>query len=214
MVLKLYTGRSWGGYIVMLVLREKQIPFEHVFVNAAVKEYKTPEFLKMHPFGQVPVIDDDGFILYEMRAICRYLAEKYATQGPALIPLTGLREKALFEQAASVETTTFLPAVLKVIEEAGKRLQGQPVDQAVLDANVAAFGEKLDAYEVILGKHKFAAGDELTIIDFFHLLWAPLLGSRGGMDIMTQASRPNVTRWWNAVISRPIWVQLVAERGE
>lgn len=63
--------------------------------------------------------DDDGFILYEPRAICRYLAEKYADQGTALLP-EGLKQKALFEQAASVEYSTFFPAVSKVVEEGTK----------------------------------------------------------------------------------------------
>jgi glutathione S-transferase len=52
--------------------------------------------------------DDGGFILYESRAICRYLADKYAEQGTPLIP-TGVQAKGLFEQAASVEFANFEP---------------------------------------------------------------------------------------------------------
>jgi hypothetical protein len=58
MVLKLYSTAysSGGGGVVALVLAEKQIPFEHVVVDTHKREQKTPEFLAMHPFGQVPVI--------------------------------------------------------------------------------------------------------------------------------------------------------------
>jgi hypothetical protein len=58
MVLKLYSvGYARGGsVIVALVLAEKQIPFELIVVNLEANEQKTPEFLEMHPFGQVPVI--------------------------------------------------------------------------------------------------------------------------------------------------------------
>jgi glutathione S-transferase len=64
--------------------------------------------------------DDDGFILHESRAICRYLAEKYAEQGTPLYP-KGLKERALVEQAASVEYANFQPAILKVgMEAVGK----------------------------------------------------------------------------------------------
>lgn len=52
--------------------------------------------------------DDDGFILYESRAIARYLEAKYPNQGTKLIP-DGLKERALFEQAASVEVNNFDP---------------------------------------------------------------------------------------------------------
>jgi glutathione S-transferase len=52
---------------------------------------------------------DDGFILYESRAICRYLAEKYAEQGTVGLIPPELRAKALFEQAASIEYANFQP---------------------------------------------------------------------------------------------------------
>lgn len=114
------------------ILAEKHIPFQHVPVDLAQKEHKTAEFLELHPFGQVPVIvrglsrglnslitlsqDDDGFVLYESRAICRYLAEKYADQGTPLLP-EGLKERGMVEQAASIEFANFLPAILKVMTE-------------------------------------------------------------------------------------------------
>jgi glutathione S-transferase len=58
MVLKLFSASfpGAGGGIVALVLAEKQIPFEHVLIDLKAKEQKTPEFLAMNPFGQVPVI--------------------------------------------------------------------------------------------------------------------------------------------------------------
>jgi glutathione S-transferase len=64
--------------------------------------------------------DDDGFILYESRAICRYLAEKYPNQGSPILP-AGLKERALMEQALSVELANFKPAIVKV----GRELLGK-----------------------------------------------------------------------------------------
>ncbi|KAJ7890356.1 glutathione S-transferase [Mycena leptocephala] len=212
MVLKLYSvGYARGGsVIVALVLAEKQIPFELIVVNLEANEQKTPEFLEMHPFGQVPVIDDDGFILYESRAICRYLAEKYPNQGSPILP-AGLKERALMEQALSVELANFKPAIVKVGRELlGKKSRGLPVDEAVLAEGLAEFGAKLDVYEVILGKHKYLAGDELTLADLVHLIYAPSLVA-ANLDIMTAEGRPNLKRWWNELISRPTWVKLMAE---
>lgn len=48
--------------------------------------------------------DDDGFILFETRAICRYIAAKYPES--RLIP-TDPKKNALFEQAASIELMNF-----------------------------------------------------------------------------------------------------------
>ncbi|KAJ7923094.1 glutathione S-transferase [Mycena leptocephala] len=211
MVLKLYSASfpGAGGGIVALALAEKQIPFEHVLVDLKAKEQKTPEFLAMNPFGQVPVIEDEGFILYESRAICRYLAEKYADQGAPLLPKS-FRERALVEQAASVELADFHRAVSKVVREAVSKVnRGLPIDQAALDQGLANLSTKLDVYEIILSKHRFLAGDEFTLADLFHYAFAPVL-AEGGVDIMTSKG-PNVTRWWNELMSRPAWVKLKAE---
>ncbi|KAJ7857216.1 thioredoxin-like protein [Mycena leptocephala] len=205
MVLKLYATSfaAGGGSIVALVLAEKQIPFELVLVDLAAKEQKLPEFLAKNPWGKVPVIDDDGFILYESRAICRYLVEKYADQGTPLLP-ADLKERALVEQAASLELANFHPAVIKVAAEVfSNRLTP---DQALLDAGLADLSAKLDVYEVILGNHKFLAGDEFTLADLFHMSSAPLLAG-AGVDIMASKGRI----WWNELISRPAWVKIRAE---
>ncbi|KAJ7899785.1 glutathione S-transferase [Mycena leptocephala] len=211
MVLKLYASSQagGGGGVVALVLAEKQIPFELVAVDFAAKQHKAPEFLAMHPFGQVPVIDDDGFILYESRAICRYLAEKFAEQGTPLYP-KDLKERALVEQAASVEFANFHPALLKLAMEAvAKPRRGQPVDPVILKEATDEMSAKLAVYEVILGKHKFLAGNEVSVADLFHMSYAPMLAG-AGVDIMT-SSGPNVARWWKGLISRPAWVKLTAE---
>ncbi|KAJ7699437.1 glutathione S-transferase [Mycena olivaceomarginata] len=163
----------------------------------------------MHPFGQVPVIDNDGFIVYESRAICRYLAEKYADQGPNLFP-KGLEERAMVEQGAAVELATFEPAILKLFREGGKRLRGLPFDQAILDEALAELSAVLDVYEVILGKQKFLGGDEYSLADLFHFGSAPRL-AENGIDIMTSKGRPNVTRWWNELTARPAWAKLTAD---
>ncbi|KAJ7263586.1 glutathione S-transferase [Mycena haematopus] len=202
-----YPGRGSG--LVYLLLAEKQIPFELVAVDLKANEQKKPEFLAMHPFGQVPVIDDDGFILYESRAICRYLADKYADQGPNLFP-KGLKERAMVEQGAAVELTNFEPAILKLFAEGGKRRRGLPFDQAIIDDALAGLSAVLDVYEVILGKQKFLGGDEYSLADLFHFGSAPRL-AENGVDIMTSKSRPNVTRWWDELTARPAWAKLTAD---
>ncbi|KAG6855729.1 hypothetical protein H0H87_011581 [Tephrocybe sp. NHM501043] len=117
MVLRLYgSANSTCTRRVGAFLREKEIPFELVEVNFAQGEHKSPAYLEKQPFGQVPYIDDDGYILYESRAICRYLEEKFPNQGPKLIP-TELKAKGLFEQAASVELTNFDPYATKAVFE-------------------------------------------------------------------------------------------------
>jgi glutathione S-transferase len=133
-MLKLY-GFSSSAHtrLVALICKEKNIPYELIIVDFAKGENKQPAFTAIQPFKSVPYIvsrlvtrymlcahapskDDEGFILYESRAIARYLIKKYPNQGTPLIP-SDLKAEALFEQAASIEAFNFTPFVRPIIIE-------------------------------------------------------------------------------------------------
>ncbi|KAJ7058460.1 glutathione S-transferase [Mycena amicta] len=218
MVLKLYSapalGTRGGCGVVALVLAEKQIPFQNIPVDITVipkRGQNSPEHRARNPFGQIPVIDDDGFVLYETRAICRYLVEKYPENGPKLLPgpTASFQERALFEQAASVESTNYLSIFAHILRwENGKRMRRgfEPGLPVIGDDVLVPLGRMLDVYEQILSKQKYLVGSEITLVDLFHL------ATLAGFDIiMTSGRRPNVARWWKAITSRPAWVKLREE---
>lgn len=62
---------------VQLMLSLLELPVEVVFVDLAKGAHKQADFLAINPFGQVPVIDDNGVILADSNAILVYLAQKY-----------------------------------------------------------------------------------------------------------------------------------------
>lgn len=55
-------------------------PVELVFVDLGKGEQRQPQFLKLNPNHKVPVLEDDGFILWESHAIMQYLADKTPRQ--------------------------------------------------------------------------------------------------------------------------------------
>ncbi|KAF7335783.1 Glutathione S-transferase [Mycena venus] len=200
-ILKLYGAKiAMCTRRVATVLHELKVPFELIEINLMAGEHKTPEYMKNQPFGQIPYIDDDGFILFETRAICRYIAAKYPASG--LVP-TELKANALFEQAAAVELTNFDPsASLVAIELFKQKYFGALPDQTLMDAQLEILDKKLDAYDVILSKQRYLGGETLTLADLFHVPYAPLIAS-GETDIMTRKS--NVARWYNDLVARPSW---------
>ena len=118
MVLKLYGNpHSTCTQRVLTVLHELSIPHELVVIDFAKGEHKAPAFLAVQPFGQVPYIDDDGFKLFESRAIARYLALKYGGIGKIVPDPSDVQKTALFEQAASIELSNFEPYVLGLAYE-------------------------------------------------------------------------------------------------
>ncbi|KAJ7241622.1 glutathione S-transferase [Mycena rebaudengoi] len=183
-------------------LHELKVPFELIEVKIMEGEHKTPAYLEKQPFGQIPYIDDNGSILNEARAICRYIAAKHPESG--LVP-TDPKANAVFEQAAASEVSNFDRSASAIVVETILKLMFHKVkgDQAVIDEKTAILDKKLDGYNTILSKQRHLAGDPLTLADLFHIPYAPLLAV-GGCDIMT--TKPNVTRWYNERIARPSWL--------
>jgi glutathione S-transferase len=83
-MLKLYTHPfSIVPWRVRIVLHEKGLDYESVETNLYTME-PTSAFLRLNPFAQIPVLDDDGFVVAESIAILEYLEEKYPV--PILMP--------------------------------------------------------------------------------------------------------------------------------
>ena len=68
---------SGHSHRVQLALSLMGLPHQVVQVDLKNGAHKSPEFLKLNPFGQVPVLDDDGTTLFDSNAILVYLATKY-----------------------------------------------------------------------------------------------------------------------------------------
>jgi glutathione S-transferase len=69
---------------VRIVLAEKDLSFEIVPVDLKAGEQRRPEFLKLNPFGKVPVLIDDELIVYDSTIINEYLEDEYPH--PPLLP--------------------------------------------------------------------------------------------------------------------------------
>lgn len=75
---------SSAAYRVRIALNLKGVEYETVTVDLSRGEHRKPEFLATNPQATVPVIDDDGTILWQSLAIIDYLDARYPT--PRLIP--------------------------------------------------------------------------------------------------------------------------------
>ncbi|CAE6477777.1 unnamed protein product [Rhizoctonia solani] len=96
---------------VMATCNEIGLKYKIVTVDILNKEQKTEEYLSTkQPFGVIPVlVDEDGTQIYESRAICRYLVAKYGKDSGLLPNQSDIKAYGLFEQAASVEYSSFNP---------------------------------------------------------------------------------------------------------
>ncbi|KAF8516177.1 glutathione transferase [Hysterangium stoloniferum] len=160
-------------------------------------EHKTDTYIStLHPFGQVPVLSDGLTQIFESRAISRYIAQKYAARGAPLIPSPkDLQKWARFEQAASIEQADFDVYASGIAGElVFGPMRGQSTDHKRVQTLNATLAHKLDAYERILSKQAYLAGDEVTLADLFHLPYGAIITKKLGFGLLTSASRPNVAR--------------------
>src|ERR1700694_2732813 len=95
---------------------------------------RSPEHLARHPFGRIPVLEHDGFLLYETQAILRYLDRVMPM--PALTP-SDARRAARMDQARNVNDWYLFHGVANVIifhRIVGPRVMGTAPDEAAIAA--------------------------------------------------------------------------------
>jgi len=204
MAFKLYGhSSSESTRRVALVAKECNIPYDFVIIDLPTGEHKRPATLKHQPFGQVPYItQDDGFELFESRAIGRYLVT--LGSGSKLIP-TDPKARVKFEQAASIEYSQFEPITNGIVRETIVReIRGQTTNEGHLKELTVQLEDKLDVLDVILSKQKYLAGDEITLADLFIIPSCDLVF--GDLGLGNVGKRPHVQKWWEEISSRPTWV--------
>ncbi len=92
---KLYaTPISPFAYLIQAALIYKKIDFEYIYIDLGTGKQKTPEYLALNPFGQVPLlVTPEGVNLYESWAIFEYLEEAYPEF--SLLPLNSIERAKL-----------------------------------------------------------------------------------------------------------------------
>jgi glutathione S-transferase len=76
--MKLYFGEvSGNSYKVRILLSLLKAPHEVVMIDMKNKGHKAPDFLKLNPRGEVPVLQDGNVVLWDSAAILAYIARKH-----------------------------------------------------------------------------------------------------------------------------------------
>nr|XP_028953015.1 glutathione S-transferase F9-like [Malus domestica] len=208
MVVKVYGPLYAAPKRVLVCLVEKEVHFETVPIDLLKGENKHPDFLKLQPFGTVPLIQDGDYTLYESRAIMRYYAEKYKSQGTDLLGKT-IEERGLVEQWLEVEAHNFQPPIYNlVVHILFAPVLGFPSDPKILQESEEKLGKVLDIYEEQLSKSKYLAGDFFSLADISHLPFTHFLVANMGKEYMIK-DRKHVSAWWDDISNRPSWKRVL-----
>ena len=200
--MQLYCGDGPNSYRVRIFMAEKGIEVPQVHVDFEKREHRSADFLKLNSLGQIPVLVlDDGTVITESVAICRYLEELHPT--PAMFgsdPVSAGKvemwnRRIEFEVFGTIGSVAF-----HTIELFKDRLVQFPAFAATQREAVPRKWAWLDR-ELADGR-AFLAGDDFSVADITGGV-AGWLSAVFGMEAPESLS--NVQQWLGRVQARPSW---------
>ena len=195
-MLKLYGQYRSRAFRVAWLLKESNIPYEHVNVSINVEgaQCKEPWYRALNPNARVPTIDDDGFVMWESAAINLYLAEKY--KSPLWPP--DLKGKGRAYQWAFFVANDVEPHIITVMQN---RITFAPEKRnpELADEADAKLQPRLKVLDDFLAAHKFFDIDRWGLADF---MVASVCYSFFAMKY-DLGKYPHFQKWLMASLERP-----------
>jgi glutathione S-transferase len=198
------------GRAVLATLEEKGGAYR--LVPVAPGSFRSPEHLARNAFGRVPVIEQDGFRLYETQAILRYLDR--VLPGPALTPADP-RAAARMDQLLNIGDWYLFQGCCSIIgfqRVVAPRLLGRTPDEAAIAEAMPRAHTVMATLSRLLGDQTYLTGDAVTLadiglaphVDFLAATpeWAPLTEEAGNIVgwLERMNARPSLRKTtWDAV---------------
>jgi len=195
MALNIYGVARSRTFRTLWMAKELGLDYAHVKVDFATGDTQTAAHLALNPNGHVPVIDDNGFVLWESMAINLYLAKKY---GAGTLYPTRLEDEARawqwsFWGMTEVERPVLTALFNRAILPEDKR------DTAAADAAEQQLAQPLRVLDDAIGHSANLLGDNFTVADLnvaSILSWA----RPAQIDL---APFPRVAEWLKNCAERP-----------
>jgi glutathione S-transferase len=187
---------SGHAHRVELLLRALDLPFTRIDVDLSAKEQKSDEFLAKNPFGQVPVIDDEGTVIWDSAAIMVYLCLKY-DEGEDFMP----RDPVLAAQVTAWLGKAAGPINFGLACARRINIFNAPGDLKAAHALSHEFLQTMDSH---LAEHGWLVGYSETIADFAcytYVAHAP----EGGIDL---SPYHHVNAWIGRVEALPYFAPM------
>jgi glutathione S-transferase len=186
---------------VFVTLAEKGLAAELLEVDLFTGAHKTPAHLARQPFGVIPVLEDDGFVVYESRAIIRYLDNRVPSR-----PLTpsGPKAAARMDQWLSVDQSCVAPHVRTLaVERIVKKHAGGAPDAAAVSSAEEALRDAFRVLDRALEEGPFLAGESFSLADVSLMPYVAALETVGSPELVAGLRR--LGAWWSTVSERPSW---------
>lgn len=195
-MISLYEFKLSGNcHKVRLMLSLLRLPYTSIVVDGKNQAHKSPEFIGMNPFGQVPVLVDETVVVRDSQAILYYLAQTYG--GGSWLP---------DDPSSAAQAVSWLSTAANEVSHGPSLLRahykfGRPIDEA---AALAVTENLFRILETHLSQHPWLVGALPTIADialYPYIALAP----EGNLNL---APHPNVCLWLGRIRKLPGYVEM------
>lgn len=193
--------------VVRLCVSFLNFPHEYIHVDLQKGEHQAPEYLKINPAGRVPAIDDDGFLLSQSDAICKYIC---ALSGPSDFYPEELHEQAVVNQWNDFASKHVLPAIGRIFfNKVVAGLLGAEKDEASIKVGEQMLGRDLPLFETALKSGDYVTGEKMTLADIT-LLAALEPAEMIGLDLSVY---PSLLKWRKSMMEHNFYQRVHAHFG-
>jgi glutathione S-transferase len=183
---------------VLWLVGELDLAHRHVPKGGSFGGLDTLEYRAMNPAGKVPVIDDNGVVVWESHAILRYLAARYGNEG--LWPQPPAK-RARIEPWMDWSQTSFQVDFLSGVFWGLYRTPEPQRNWAAIRAALARCADHTQILDNMLAVRPFLAGDALTLAD---IAVGTLMFRYFTLDI-ERPVRPHLQAWYQRLADRPAY---------
>ncbi|HUD85441.1 MAG TPA: glutathione S-transferase family protein [Xanthobacteraceae bacterium] len=191
--LRIYGVARTRAFRALWIAEELGLDYEHLPIEIGEAGARTPEFLAINPNGRLPVIVDDGFVLFESLAITLYLAKKHAagTLYPGTPHGEALAWQWSFWAIGEVDHGVNIWSLHAV------RLPAEERNAALRDEALKVIAAPFRVLDATLAKTPYLLGDDFTVAD---LNVAAVISRAIDMDL---SHVPNLKAWLDRCLERP-----------
>jgi glutathione S-transferase len=193
MALKIYGIARTRAFRALWMAMELGIDYEHDPVEIGDAGARTPEFLAINPNGRLPVIVDDGFVLFESLAITMYLAKKHSPG--KLYPATIEGEARLWQWTSWALTE--VDRGVNIWSLHAVRLPEGERDAAKREEALKVIAAPFRVLDAAVSAQPYLLGADFTVAD---LNVAAVISRAIEMDL---SAVPNLKSWLTRCLERP-----------
>ena len=193
--MKIHHAPNSRSVRALWLFNELGLPYELEIYPLGDKSMRTPEYLKVHPLGRVPALEDGDLTIFESGAIVQYVLDKYGDG--AMVPATRSPDYPTYLQWLHYAEGMIMPQVNIIVVET-IFLPEERRNQTNVDRATKLLTRMLTAVDIHLRDREFLAG-EFSGADIMtgH---ACIVSGRLGADI---SDKPNVAAYIDRLEARP-----------